>query len=105
MNAARQTRVETSDGSHYVYTFEVIGSVFLENRRVLHGIFIRSGHSVNVARIGVPRSRRIRMIIGDFAFADDDVMRQNAAHGFVETAADCFFGNFKFRPRFGVSGV
>ena len=105
MHATRQARVETSDGSHNVYAFEVGGSVFLEHRRVLLGVFIRSGRSVNIARAGVPGRRRIRMIIGDFAFADNDVMRQNAAHGFVETAADGFFGNFKFRPRFGVSGV
>ena len=48
------------------------------------------GRAVNVARIGIPRRRRIRMVVGDLAVANHDVMRKHAADRFVESAADRF---------------
>ena len=38
------------------------------------------------------------MVVGDLPFADDDVVRQNAAHRLVESAADGFFGNLELVP-------
>ena len=79
--------------------------VLLEDRRVLHGVFVGPGRAVDVARIGVPRGRRIGMIVGDLAVANDDVMRKHAAHRFVETATDGFVGHFELGPGFRAAGM
>ena len=88
MDAARQAGIETPHGAHDVDALEFVRAVFLEDRRVLHRVLVGPGRSVNIARIRVPRRRRIGMVIGDLAVANDDVMRQDAAHRFVEAAAD-----------------
>src|SRR5208283_2209424 len=87
MDAARQARIETAHRAHDVYAFELVRSVLFEDGRVLDGIFIGSRRSVDIARIGVPRRGRVRMIVGDLAVPDDDVVRQHAADGFVEAAS------------------
>src|SRR5262249_19571777 len=74
-------------------------------RCVLHGVFIRSGSAVEVSRIGVPGRWRIRMVIGDFAVADDYVMRQHATDGLMEPAGDGFVGDLELRPGFGAAGM
>ena len=45
------------------------------------------------------------MIVGDFALADDHMMRQYAAHRFVEPATDGFVGNLELVPSLGVASV
>ena len=45
------------------------------------------------------------MIVGDLAVANDDVMRQHAAHRFVEAAADGFLGHLEVGPGLGAAGV
>ncbi len=86
VDAARQARIKAAHRAHDVDAFEFIRPVLLEDRRVLHRIFVRTRSSVNVARVGIPASRRIRMIVGDLAVANHDVMREHAAHRFVEAA-------------------
>src|ERR1044072_3308735 len=105
MHTTRQTGVETPYGAHNVYTFEVIRTVLFKDRGPLYSVFIRPRGAVDVARVGVPGGRRIRMIIGNLAIAYDDVMRQHAAHRFMESATNCFIGYFEFSPGVGSSGM
>src|SRR4029077_20981670 len=70
MHTTGQARIETAYRAYDIDTLEFIGNVFLEDRRVLHRILVRTRRPVNVARVGVPGSRRIRMVIGDLAFAN-----------------------------------
>src|SRR5215471_14842072 len=98
MNAAGQTRIETAHGAHDVYALEIFGAVLLEDRRILHGILVGSRSTVNITRVGVPRRRRIWVIISDFTITNNDMVREYAAHGFVETAADCFFRHLELIP-------
>ena len=105
MDAAGQAGIEAAHRAHDVDALEFVRTVLLEDRRVLHRVLVRTRRAVNVARVRVPRRRRIRMVVGDLAVADDQVMRQDAAHGFVETAADRFVGHFERCERCGASGV
>ena len=106
VHAAWQAGIEAAHGAHDVDAFEFVsGSILFENRRVLHRVFIRPRSAVDVARIAVPRRRRIRMIVGDLAVANHHVMGQHAAHRFGETAADRIFGNLERLPRLGVAGA
>src|SRR5208282_2149296 len=88
MNTARQTGVETAHCAHDVDAFKFVRAVFLEDGGVLNCVFVRPGSAVDVARIRVPRSRGVGVIVGDLTVANDDVVGKNAADGFVETAAD-----------------
>jgi hypothetical protein len=45
------------------------------------------------------------MIIGDLAFADDEVMGQNATHRFVESAADGFIRHLEGGKGLGAAGA
>ena len=67
---------------------EVLRSVLLEDRRVLHGVLVGPGSPVDVARARVPRGRRVGLVVRDLALADHHVMREHAARGLVEAAAD-----------------
>src|SRR6476646_10952629 len=95
MDAARQAWVETAHCAHDVDAFELIRAVLFEDGRVLDRIFVRSRRTVDIARTAVPWRGWIRMIIGDFAVADDEVMRQHTANGFMKSATDGFIGDGK----------
>ena len=97
VNAARKTRIKTTNRSHNIDAFEVFRAVLFKDWRVLHRIFIWSRRAIDIARIGIPRRRRIRMIVCDFAVANHHVMREHAAYGFMEPAADGLIGNFEIR--------
>src|SRR5882757_7832863 len=86
VNAAWQAGIKTAHGAHDVDAFELVGPVLLEDRRVLHGVFIRTRRAVDIARIGIPGSRRVGMVVGDLTAADHYVMREDATHCFVESA-------------------
>ena len=45
------------------------------------------------------------MIVGDLAVANHHVMRQHAAHRFVESAANRFLRNLEVVPGLGSAGV
>ena len=83
---------------HDVHALEVLRAVLLEDRRVLHGVLVRAGGAVDVARVGVPRGRRVGLVVGDLALADDHVVREHAARGLVEADADRLFGDLEVRP-------
>src|SRR4029453_11456665 len=88
MDAAGQTRIEAAHGAHDVDAFELLpGRVFLEDRGVLHRVLVRPGRAVDVARVRVPRRRRIRVVVRDLAVADYHVVREYAAHRLGEAAA------------------
>src|SRR5579885_3374931 len=74
VDAAGQARIETPHCAHDVNPLEIGRAVLFENRRVLHGIFVRSGRAVNVARRSIPWCWRIRMVIGDLAVANHHMM-------------------------------
>ena len=103
--AARQARIKAAHRAHDVDALEFVRPVLFEDRRILHRIFVRTRRSVDVARIGVPRRRRIRMIVRDLAVANHHVVREHAANRFVEAAADGVFRNFEVGPRLGPAGV
>ena len=103
MHAAGQARIETPHSAHDVDPLEFVRTVFLEDRSVLHRILVRTRRAVNVPRIGIPGRRRIWMIVCNLPLANHYVMRQNAAHRFVESTADSFFRHLEFIPRFRVA--
>ncbi len=105
VDAARQTGVEAAHRPHDVDALELVRAVLLEDRRVLHGVLIRPRRAVHVTRAGVPRRGRIGMVVGDFAVADDDVVRQHAAHRLVEAAADGVVRHLELRPGPRPAGV
>src|SRR5262249_36478947 len=103
--AAGQARVKAADRAHDVDALEMLNIVFLEDRRILHRVLVWPRSTLVVAWAGVPASRRIGMIVHDFAAANDHVMREHAADGFVETAADGFLRHAKFRRCFETAGM
>src|SRR5262245_57785992 len=98
MHSTRHARVKAPHYAHDVNPLEIIGHVLFEDGPTWHRILIGTRRAVNVARAGVPRRRRIRVIIGDFSIADNHVMREHAAYGLVEAAADRFLRRREFRP-------
>ena len=98
VHAARQAWIEAANRTHDVDSLEFVRPVFLEDRRVLHRVFVGAWRAIRIARIGVPRRRRIGMIIGDLVLANHHVMRQDAAHRFVESASNRLFGNLEVVP-------
>src|SRR5215510_16096202 len=91
MHSAWHARVKAPHYAHDVNSIEIIGPILFEDGGTLHRILIGTGRAVNVARAGVPRRRRIRVIIGDFSIADNHVMREHSPYGLVKAAADRFF--------------
>ena len=70
----------------------------------MHRVLVGSGRAVDVARVGVPRRGRIRVIVGDLAAADDHVVGQHAAHRFGEPAADALVRHLELLPGLGAPG-
>ena len=65
VNTAGQAWIEASDCPHDIDALEVFRTVFLEDRCVLHRVFVRPGRAKAVTRVGVPGGWRIGMIVGD----------------------------------------
>src|SRR5580698_6093335 len=105
MYAARQTRIEASYRAHNIDSLEPVRTVLFKDRGILHRILVRPRSAINVARIGIPGSWRIGMVVGDLAILDYHVMREHAAHGFVEAAANGILRDIKISPRLGVASV
>src|SRR3984885_115336 len=105
MNATGQARIKAPDSAHYVDALELVRSVFLKDGCVLHCIFVGPGGAVNVSWVGIPGCGGIRVIVCDFAVTDNHVMRQDAAHCFMEPAANRLVRNDEFRPGLGPSGM
>src|SRR5437879_1885498 len=84
VHTARQARIETAHRSHNVDSLEVSRSVLFEDRCVLDGILVRTRRAVHVARASVPGSRRVRMVVGDLAVANNHMVRQHTAYRFME---------------------
>ena len=100
-----QTRIETSYRAHDIDAFKIIRPVLLEDRRVLHRVLVGPRRAVYISRIRIPRRRRIRMIIGDLAFANYHVMRKHAAHRFMEAAPDRLVRNLEICPGLRVAAM
>jgi hypothetical protein len=105
MYAAWQARVEAAHGAHDVDAFEILRAILFEDRRVLHGVLIGPRRAIHIAGIRIPGGRRIGVIVGDLVIADYDVMRKNAPHRFMETAADRFFRHLEIVPGARASGM
>src|ERR1700682_6295090 len=80
VHAARQTRIKTPHRAHDINSLELVRTVFLKDRSVLHRVLIWTRSAVNVAWIGIPGGRRIRVVVGDLAFFDHHVMREHATN-------------------------
>ena len=64
------------------------GPILLEDGCVLHRVLVRPRSPVDVSGIGIPGSRRIGMIVRNFAVSDNDMVRKHAAHRFMEAASN-----------------
>ena len=104
VHAARQARVEAAHRAHDVDALEVLAVVLLEDRLPLHGVLVGPGRAVGVARVGVPRGRRVGVVVGDLAVADHHVVREHAAHRLGEAAADALVGHLELLPGLGAPG-
>ncbi len=98
VHAAGEAWIEAPNRAHDVDTFELIPAVFLEDGSILYGIFIWTRCSIGIAGVGVPRRRRIRMIVGDLAFTDDHVMRKHAPNSLMKATADGVVGHGEIGP-------
>src|SRR5438046_2191392 len=67
VHPAWQAGVEAPHRAHDIDPLERVLAVLLEDRRVLYRILVRAGRAQRIARAGVPRRRRIRVIVGDLA--------------------------------------
>src|ERR1700686_2305803 len=65
VHTARQTGIEAAHGAHDVDALEGVGSVLLEDRRVLYRVFVGAGGAVHVARRRVPWRRRVGVVVRD----------------------------------------
>src|SRR3984957_20334026 len=105
MYAAGQAWIEAAHRAHDVDTLEVLRAVVFEDRRVLYRIFVGTRSSIDITRVCVPRRWRIRMVVGNLTFADDDVMGKDSANCLVEAAADCFFRYLEVSPGGSAAGI
>ena len=105
VHAAGQAGVEAADRAHDVDALEVLGAVLLEDRRVLHRVLVRARRPVHVTRAGVPRRRRVGLVVGDLAVADDHVVREHAARRLVEADADGLLGHREVVPALRAAGA
>ena len=104
MHAAGQAGVEAAHRAHDVDALEVLAVVLLEDRLALHRVLVRAGRAVGVARVGVPRRRRVRVVVGDLAVPDHHVVAEHAADGLGEAAADALVGHLELLPGLGPAG-
>src|SRR5687767_3822644 len=103
MYPAWQARIEAAHRAHDVDAFEVFAIAFFEDWQPLDRIFIWPWRAEVVTRAGIPRRRRIRVIVRDPAITNHHVMRQPAAHRFGEAAADRLVRHGERLPRLGVA--
>ena len=105
MNSAREAGIKAANCPHDVDSFKFVRTVFFEDRCVLNRILVRTGCTVDIPRIRIPASRWIRVIIGDFAVSNHQVMREHAANRLMETAADGLTRNLKRCEGLGSAGM
>src|ERR1700728_4327475 len=104
VHPAGQARGEAAHGAHGVDGLELVRRVLLEDRRVLHRVLVGSRRAVDVADAGVPRGRRVRVVVRDLPAADDHVVRQHAADRLGEPAAVGLVGHAERLPGLGPPG-
>src|SRR5437879_2596608 len=93
VHTAGQARVEATYGPHDIDALESVGTVLLEDRRILHGILVWSRRAERIAWARVPWRRRIRVIVGDLTVPNDEMVRQHAPDGLVEPTANGLVGH------------
>src|SRR6202034_2337971 len=101
----RQAWIKAPYRPHDVDALEIFRAIFLEDRRILHRVLVRTWCAIAVARICIPRGWRIRMVVGDLVILDYHVMRQHTAHCFVEAAVNGLFRNLEVVPGSGPPGM
>jgi len=105
VHAAGQARDQSSHGAHNVDTFELIGTVLLED-----GSYSAPHLSYDRACRKYPADWH-SMVSEDTddnwrsCFADHHMMRKNASDCFVKATADGLFRHFEIRPGLGLAGV
>ena len=70
--------------AHNVDPFEFIGTVLLKMGVFCTASSYGPGRAINIARVGIPGSLRVRMVVGDLALANHDMMRENSANRLME---------------------
>ena len=83
----------------------VSGAGLLEDRHPHARVLVRARRAVGVGRAAVPRRRRVRVVVGDLALADHEVVREHAAHGLVEAAADRLVGDVEVLEHLRLAGA
>ena len=79
--------------------------VLLEDRLTLDGVLVRARSSVAVAGVGVPRCRRIRVVVRDLAVPNHHVVAEHTANRLGEAATDGLVGHRELLPRLGAPGT
>src|SRR5262249_52216507 len=97
--------IEAADRPQDVDAFEVVGTVLLEQRRLLDGVLVGSRRTEGISRAGIPGCRRIRVVVGNLAVANDDVMREHAADRLVKAATNRLFWDLEFAPGLRAAGM
>src|SRR2546423_15680393 len=85
VHAARQTRIEAPDRAHDIDALERVAAVLLEDWHVLNRVLVGARRAIDIPRARIPRRRRIRVVVGNIAIVDDELMRQIAALRFRES--------------------
>src|SRR5262249_8970086 len=104
VHTAGQAWIEAAHRAHDVDALEVLPRVLLEDRLTLHRILVGARCAEAVARAGVPRRRRIWVVVGDLAVPDHHVVAQHTADRLGEAAADGLVGHLELLPGLGASG-
>src|SRR5436853_7063296 len=100
-----QAGVKATDRPHDVDALEVLGTVLLEDRCVLHSIFVGSRGSIDVTYTAIPGRWWIGMIVRDLAILDDEMVGEYPTHGLVEAAADGLLRNSEVIPCLGMTSI
>src|SRR5438874_13698215 len=85
VHAARETRIEAPDRAHDIDALEGVAAVLLEDWHVLNGFLVRARSGIDIPRACIPRRRRVRVVVGNLAIADDQLTRRHLEDLFRES--------------------
>src|SRR5579872_2692741 len=105
VNTTWQARVKAAHGPHDIYALEFVWPIFFKDGCILHGIFVGTRSAIDIAHAPIPRSRRVRMIIGNLPILDDHVMGKDTTYRLVEATANGLLRYGEIVPRSGVTGM
>src|SRR5579883_589826 len=105
MHPAWQARIEAAHSAHNINPLKIVRAILFKDGRVLHGILVGSRGSIDIAHAAIPGSWGIRMVVRDLSVLNYHMVREHAADGLMETAADSILGHGEIVPRFCMAGM